>query len=77
MCAPQKALQCEKMVWRMASMRRMPRAQALRAFVYHRPQVLALGLVFAVAGLVPVLNLFVPVLGTAAMVHVLHRNDWQ
>ena len=59
------------------AMRRMPRAQALRAFVYHRPQVLALGLVFAVAGLVPVLNLFVPVLGTAAMVHVLHRNDWQ
>jgi len=36
--------------------------------------VLAIGAVLAGASLVPVLNLLVPVVGTAAMTHLLHRN---
>jgi uncharacterized protein involved in cysteine biosynthesis len=37
--------------------------------------VLAQGALMAVASLVPLLNLFVPVLGTAAMVHLLHEGN--
>ena len=37
-------------------------------------RVLGVGAVLAAIALVPVLNLIVPVLGTAAMTHVLHRN---
>jgi uncharacterized protein involved in cysteine biosynthesis len=57
------------------AMRRMDRMHA--AALYHglRPAVLAQGALIVLAGLVPVLNLFVPVLGTAAMVHVLHSAD--
>lgn len=40
-------------------------------------RVLAVGAVLAAAALVPVLNLLVPVVGTAAMVHVLHRNAFE
>ena len=36
--------------------------------------VLGIGAVLAAVALVPVLNLIVPVLGTAAMTHLLHRN---
>ena len=36
--------------------------------------VLGIGAVLAGVSLVPVLNLFVPVVGTAAMTHLLHRN---
>jgi uncharacterized protein involved in cysteine biosynthesis len=56
------------------AMRRMDRRGA--AILYHalRPAVLAQGALIALAGLVPLLNLFVPVLGTAAMVHVLHGS---
>ena len=35
---------------------------------------LGVGAVLAAISLIPVLNLVVPVLGTAAMTHVLHRN---
>jgi len=54
------------------AMRRMDRGHASAAYRGLRPAVLAQGALMAVASLVPVLNLFVPVLGTAAMVHVLH-----
>jgi uncharacterized protein involved in cysteine biosynthesis len=53
------------------AMRRMDRPYAAAAYLAHRPAVLAQGALMAVASLVPLLNLFVPVLGTAAMVHVL------
>ena len=54
-------------------MRRMPRpaAEALSRRV--RPAVLVQGCILALAGYVPLLNLLIPVIGTAAMVHVLDR----
>jgi CysZ protein len=54
------------------AMRRMDRFHAAAAYRGLRPAVLAQGALMAVASLVPVFNLFVPVLGTAAMVHLLH-----
>jgi CysZ protein len=53
-------------------MRRMTRPSAAAMYLALRPSVLAQGALMAAASLLPVLNLFVPVLGTAAMVHVLH-----
>jgi CysZ protein len=52
------------------AMRRMDRPHAAAAYAGLRPTVLAQGALMAVTSLVPLLNLFVPVLGTAAMVHV-------
>jgi len=56
------------------AMRRMGRADALAAYDARRLTVLAQGAALAAASIVPVVNLFVPVLGTAAMVHVLNRR---
>ncbi len=56
------------------AMRRMTRADALRAHGARRWAVLAQGAALAAASLVPVVNLLVPVLGAAAMVHVLNRR---
>ncbi|MGX9966595.1 EI24 domain-containing protein [Roseomonas sp. F4] len=55
------------------ALRRMGRdaAEALRR--RHRGRIWALGGVLALLAAVPVLNLLVPVLGTAAMTHLLHR----
>ncbi len=55
------------------AMRRMPRPAAEALYRRHRGAVLAQGGVLALAGYVPLLNLLVPVIGTAAMVHVLDR----
>ncbi len=41
----------------------------------HESAVLALGAVLAAMAMVPLLNLLVPVLGTAAMTHLLHRVE--
>ena len=54
------------------AMRRMPRDQALNLYQSVRPAVLAQGLLIALGSLVPLLNLAVPVLGVAVMVHLLH-----
>jgi CysZ protein len=54
------------------AMRRMERGRAAALYRGLRPSVLVQGALMAVASLVPVLNLLVPVLGTAAMVHLLH-----
>jgi uncharacterized protein involved in cysteine biosynthesis len=54
------------------AMRRMDRPQAAAAYLALRPSVLGQGALMAVASVVPLLNLLIPVLGTAAMVHVLH-----
>ncbi|MGI4945697.1 MAG: EI24 domain-containing protein [Janthinobacterium lividum] len=56
------------------AMRRMSRQEALALYDSRRFIVLAQGAALAAASVVPVLNLFVPVLGTAAMVHVLQRQ---
>ncbi len=56
------------------AMRRMSRQEALALYDSRRFIVLAQGAALAAASVVPLLNLFVPVLGTAAMVHVLHRQ---
>jgi uncharacterized protein involved in cysteine biosynthesis len=60
------------------AMRRMPRPAAEALYRRHRGVVLAQGGVLALAGCIPALNLLIPVLGTAAMVHVLDRAmaDW-
>lgn len=56
------------------AMRRMGRAEARRLYAARRLPVLAQGVALALAGSVPGLNLLVPVVGTAAMVHVLNRS---
>ena len=56
------------------AMRRMPRAAAEALYRRARPVVLAQGCILALAGYVPILNLLIPVIGTAAMVHVLDRS---
>jgi uncharacterized protein involved in cysteine biosynthesis len=55
------------------AMRRMDRAAARALYRHSRVAVLAQGGVMAAAAMIPLLNLIVPVLGTAAMAHVLHR----
>lgn len=54
------------------AMRHMSRAEALAAYRGRRLPVLAQGGLMVAASLVPVLNLLAPVLGVAALVHVLH-----
>lgn len=54
------------------AMRRMPRDRALELYRSVRAVVLAQGLLIAFASLAPLFNLAVPVLGVAAMVHLLH-----
>lgn len=54
------------------AMRRLDRRGALAAYRANRGAVLMQGALIAAAGLVPVVNLFAVVLGTAAMVHVLY-----
>jgi CysZ protein len=60
------------------AMRRMSRPMAEALYRRHRGVVLAQGGILALAGYIPALNLLIPVLGTAAMVHVLDRAmvDW-
>jgi CysZ protein len=54
--------------------RRMGIAEARALRRGREARVLGIGGVLAALSLVPVLNLLVPVLGTAAMTHLLHRN---
>ena len=56
------------------AMRRMSRPMAASLYQRARPAVLAQGGVIALAAYVPALNLLIPVIGTAAMVHVLDRT---
>ncbi len=53
------------------AMRRMPRPDAEALYRALRPAVLVQGGAMAAAGYFPLLNLLIPVVGTAAMVHVL------
>ncbi len=55
------------------AMRRMSRGEALALYRASRLSVLPEGGVLAVAGSAPLINLLVPVLGTAAMVHLVER----
>ena len=55
------------------AMLRMTRDQALQLYRRQRLSVLSLGGLITAAGLVPVLNLLAPVLGVAAMVHLMHQ----
>ena len=55
------------------AMRRMSRPAAEALYRRARPAVLAQGCILALAGYMPVLNLLIPVIGTAAMVHVLDQ----
>ncbi len=56
------------------AMRRMGRAAAQALYRRHRLAVLLPGLVLAAAATLPGLNLIVPVVGTATMVHVLNQT---
>jgi len=53
------------------ALRRFDRGVAQRLYTANRPAVLVQGGVMALAGYLPGFNLLIPVLGTAAMVHVL------
>lgn len=55
--------------------RRMGVAEALALRRAREGRVLGVGAILAAISLIPVLNLIVPVLGTAAMTHLLHRNE--
>jgi uncharacterized protein involved in cysteine biosynthesis len=57
------------------AMRRMSRPEAQALYHRRRVAVLAQGGILALAGYVPLLNLLIPVIGTAAMVHILDRRD--
>ena len=56
------------------AMRRMTRRQALIAYDAQRPMVLVQGAILALAGTVPLLNLLIPIAGTAMMLHVALLN---
>ncbi len=56
------------------AMRRMPRAMAEVLYRSRRGVVLTHGAVLALAAYVPMLNLLIPVVGTAAMVHILDSS---
>lgn len=53
------------------ALRRFDRAMAERMYAANRPAILVQGAAMALAGYLPGVNLLIPVLGTAAMVHVL------
>jgi uncharacterized protein involved in cysteine biosynthesis len=53
------------------AMRRMPRRMAEALYRSSRGVVLAQGAILALAAYIPILNLLVPIVGVAAMVHVL------
>ena len=55
------------------AMRRMSRAEALGVYARRRAAVLVQGGLLALAGTVPFLNLLVPVVGVAALTHVLNQ----
>ncbi len=56
------------------AMRRLDRPAAIALYRQRRGAAVLQGALIALGSLVPVLNLFVPVLGTAAMVHVFHES---
>jgi CysZ protein len=55
------------------AMRRMPRPAAEALYRRARPVILVQGCIMALSGSVPILNLLIPVVGTAAMVHLLDQ----
>lgn len=69
--------------WSAVALRRMPRPAAEALYRRARPAVLVQGCILALAGYIPLLNLLIPVVGVAAMVHVLDRAmtvpppDWR
>lgn len=56
------------------AMRRLPRGQALAAWRARRLPAIGIGVLVALADFVPVLNLAAPILGIAALVHVLYQS---
>ncbi len=57
------------------AMRRMGRGQAQALYRRRRLAVLVPGLILALAAAIPGVNLLVPLVGTAAMIHVLNRHS--
>lgn len=55
------------------AMRRMPRPAAIALYRGSRGTILLQGGIIALAAYIPLLNLLIPVIGTAVMVHVLDR----
>jgi CysZ protein len=53
------------------AMRRMPRMVAESLYRRHRWLILGQGAMLALAAYVPIMNLFIPIIGTASMVHIL------
>ena len=59
------------------AMRRMTRLSALSAYRTQRLNVLAQGAALTLGGSLPLLNLLLPIVGPAAMVHVLERFQFE
>jgi CysZ protein len=57
------------------AMRRMSRMEALRLYGRRRGAIFMQGGVLALASIVPLLNLLIPVLGVAALTHVLNQAN--
>jgi CysZ protein len=55
----------------MVAMRRMPRPRAEVLYQRNRGRIFAQGLILATAAYIPVMNLLIPIIGMAAMVHLL------
>ncbi len=55
----------------MVAMRRMPRLKAELLYRRRRGLILAQGATLALAAYVPIMNLFIPIVGVAAMVHII------
>ncbi|HVY17402.1 MAG TPA: EI24 domain-containing protein [Rhodopila sp.] len=55
------------------AMRRMPRPVAESVYGRNRSPVLAVGAILALAAYVPLVNLLIPIIGTAAMVHLMDQ----
>jgi uncharacterized protein involved in cysteine biosynthesis len=61
-------------VFVMLAMRRLPRGEALAAWHARRPPAIGIGVLVSLAAFVPVVNLVAPILGIAALVHVLQST---
>ena len=59
--------------FQMAAMRRMPRAQAQELFQRHQGSIWTAGILMAIPMSIPLVGLFIPILGAAAFTHQFER----
>ena len=59
--------------FQMAAMRRMPRAQAQELFQRHQGSIWTAGILIAIPMIIPLVGLFIPILGAATFTHQFER----